>query len=145
MLMSALAPPSSAMPRDQAVGDALLGRALICFYRVLDWDSEPHPYAVRMHKEKVGRLPMGSYLHHFTEPGRRIVFVKADVNVSRSFVLRSGKIYYIRVDRRVDAALNRPKLRLVESAKGVRELTGLSYAGSELSDDTRQHCLRNDG
>jgi hypothetical protein len=145
VLVSAVfASPTPAIPRSEAVPRGLLGQALICFYRGLDWGSQWEPYAVRVHDEKVGGLARGSFLYHLTAPGRRIVFVEADINVSRSFRLRSGEIYYIRVDRRGGPLLSRPTLLLVEPAKGVRELSKLSYSGPELSHIARQYCLRND-
>lgn len=144
MLMAALALPAPAIPRDEASGHELVGRTLICFYRGLDWESAWPAYEVRVHGEKVGGLTVGSYLHHMTEPGRRIVFVQADVNVSRSFHLRSGEIYYIRIDRKAGSVLGLLKLRLMDPAKGVSDLAGLSYAGPEISHGAREYCLRND-
>ena len=144
LLTSVFASRTPAIPRSETVPRGLLGQALICFYRSLDWGSEWEPYAIRVHDEKVGRLAEGSFLYHLTAPGRRIVFVDADISVSRSFQLRSGEIYYIRVDRRGDPPLSRPKLLPIEPAKGVRELAELSYSGLGLSHIARQYCLRND-
>lgn len=146
MLMAALALPASAISRDEARDEAarreLGGRTLLCFYRGLDLDSAWPAYEVRVHDEKVGKLMVGSYLHHLTEPGRRIVFVRADVNVSRSFVLRSGETYYIQIGLRSGSVPALPKLRLMNPAKGVSDLAGLSYAGPEIAHGVRQYCLR---
>lgn len=144
LLMSMLSPSASAIARDEILGNGLLGRALICFYRSLDWGSEGRPYTVRVHDEYVGGLSIGSFLHHLTEPGRRIVFVEADVNVSRSFLVQGGEIYYVQVARTGGAVLSRPKLLPVDAAKGMREIGSLSYAGTDFSNDARQYCLRND-
>ena len=144
LVLSVFSSPTSAIPRNETVPRGLLGQALICFYRGLDWGSKWEPYAIRVHDEKVGRLAEASFLYHLTAPGRRIVFVEADINVSRSFKLRSGEIYYIRVDRRGGPLLGRPKLFPVEPAKGVRELGKLSYSGPGLSHIARQYCLQND-
>ena len=144
LISSLFAAHTPAIPRSETVPRGWLGQALICFYRGLDWASEWEPYAIRVHDEKVGRLARGSFLYHLTAPGRRIVFVEADINVSRSFRLRSGEIYYIRVDRRGGPRLSRPKLLPVDPAKGARELGKLSYSGPGLSHIARQYCLQND-
>ena len=143
LLMLLLAPPVSAIARDEILNHGLHGRALICFYRSLDWESEGRPYTVRVRGEKVGGLSIGSFLHHLAEPGRHIVFVEADVNVSRSFELQSGGIYYIQVAHRRGRGLSHPKLLPVDAAKGMQELGRLSYAGPDFSSDSRQYCLRN--
>lgn len=148
LLMASLTLPVSAIPRDEtrdaSRGRQLGGHTLICFYRGLDWESAWPSYAVRVHGERVGKLAVGSYLHHLTEPGRRMVFVEADVNVSRSFVLRSGEIYYIQIGHKSGSVPALPKLRLVDPAKGVSDLAGLSYAGPEIAHGVREYCLRND-
>jgi len=144
LLVSGFTATTSAIPRGEFDSHGLLGRALICFYRGLDWESAEQLYSVRVHDEMVGGLSIGSYLYHLAEPGRRIVFVEAEINVSRSFQLRSGEIYYVQIARRGSSALSRPKLLPVDSAIGMRELARLSYAGSDASHAARQFCLRND-
>lgn len=139
-----LTSPAPAIPRSESTPSGLIGRALICFYRGLDWDSKQETYAVRMHGENVGGLARGSFLYHLTTPGRRIVFVEADMKVSRSFRFQSGETYYIRVDHRKVGFLSGPKLLPVDPAKGVGEISKLSYSGPGLSKVARQYCLRND-
>lgn len=141
---SLLAPSTPAIPRDRAVPGVAPEQALICFYRGLDWDSTRDHYTVRVDDEHVGRLARGSFLYHLTAPGRRIVFVEAEVNVSRSFRIRSGEIHYIRVDRRPGTFPGRPKLLPVEPATGTLELGRLRYSGDLLQGNSGQHCQRSD-
>jgi len=133
-----------AMPRSEPSPNGLLGQSLICFYRGLDWDSKQDFYAVHMRDESVGGLARSSFLYHLTTPGRRIVFVEADMRVSRSFMLRSGETYYIRVDHRKAGFLSGPKLQPVDPAKGIREIRKLTYSGPAPSDIARQYCLRDE-
>lgn len=142
VLSHALASPVTAIPRNEPTPEPLSGRSLICFYRGLDWNSNEDYYAVNIRDENVGGLARSSFLYHFTTPGRRIVFVEAGMRVSRSFTLQSGKTYYIRVNHRKAGFMSGPKLQPVSPAKGMREISRLSYAGAEPSDVARQYCLR---
>lgn len=134
----------SAIPRSAPDPGGLLGQSLICFYRGLDWDAKQDYYAVHMRDGNVGGLARNSFLYHLTTPGRRIVFIEADTRVSRSFVLESGETYYIRVDHRKAGLLSVPKLQPVDAAKGIREISKLSYSGSAPLDIARQYCLQNE-
>ena len=129
------------MPRSDPAPGGLLGQALICINRDLDGDLRQEHYAGRLHDEKVGWLAPGSFLYHLTAPGRRIIFVDAEVSVSRSIRLRSDEVHYIRVDHRIGSILSHPKLLPVEPDEGVRELSKLSYSGPELTHIARQYCL----
>jgi hypothetical protein len=144
VVVIALGSPALAISRSESTSSGLLGQALICFYRELDWDSSEEYYPVRMRGENVGGLARGSFLYHFTPPGRRIVFVDADMPVSRSFKLRSGETYYIRIGHRSSGLLSGPKLLPVDAEKGVGDIRALSYSGPELSNIARQYCLRDD-
>ena len=144
LVSTVFASTTPAIPRSETSPHGLLGQAVICFYRGLDWSSGREHYAIRVHDEREGGLAKGSFLYHLTAPGRRIIFVEADISVSRSFELRSGEIYYIRIDRRGGPRLSRPKLLPIEPEKGVREIGELSYSGPEPFHDARQYCLRND-
>jgi hypothetical protein len=135
---------ASAIPRNEPVRAGLAGQALLCLYRGLDWYSKEEFYAVRIHDEEVGGLARGSFLSHLTTPGRRIIVIEADSNVSRSFELQGGKTYFIRVDRKGFGFLSLPKLLPVTEARGVHEIRKLHYAGSELSAIARQNCLRDE-
>ena len=132
-----LAPPAPAMPRE-SIGPG--EQALLCIYRGLDWDAHEDSYEIRIHDSKVGGLPEGSFLYHLAAPGRRIVFVSADANVSRSFLLLGGETYYIRIERRGHGSLSLPKLMPVALEKGVREIRRLIYAGVPLSSVAEQSC-----
>ncbi|TFH39928.1 MAG: hypothetical protein E4H01_17435 [Lysobacterales bacterium] len=137
-----LASPTAAIPRNEVTQFGIPDQALLCIYRGLDWDSKQEYYAIRTHNESVGGLARGSFLFYLAAPGRRIVFVEADVNVSRSFEVQGGETYYIRVDQRDAGFLSAPKLLPVAQAKGIREIRRLSYSGPELSPVARQYCLQ---
>lgn len=138
-----LASTAPAMPREQNILTGSTEQALVCFYRGLDWDAHEEAYEIRIHDEKIGGLPGGSFLYHLAAPGRYIVFVAAEVNVSRSFQLLAGETYYIRVDRRGLGPLSWPKLLPVTLARGMREIRQLSYSGMELSPIGRHYCQQN--
>jgi len=144
LVSTVFASATPAIPRSEISPHGFPGQALISFYRGLDWSSKREHYAIRVHDERVGELARGSFLYHLTAPGRRIVFVEADISVSRSFELRSGEIVYIRIDRRGGPPLSRPKLLPVEPEKGVKEIGELSYSGPGPFHDARQYCLQND-
>lgn len=133
---------SLAIPRASPARGVAPHLGLICFYRGLDWDSKREHYRIRVHDEIVGRLARGTFLSHLTTPGRRIVFVEAEVNVSRSFLIRGGEIHYIRIARRADALFGQPKLLRVDPAKGMRELARLGHSGHPLEGDPDLRCRR---
>lgn len=143
LLSHALGSSVNAIARNEPATTALSGQSLICFYRGFDWDSNEDFYAVNLRDENVGGLARSSFLYHLTTPGRRIVFVEAGMRVSRSFLLQSGETYYIRVDHRNAGLVSGPKLLPVSPAKGVRDISMLSYSGPGPSDVARQYCLRN--
>ena len=134
-----LAPPTAAMPRESISSGE---QALLCIYRGLDWDAHENSYEIRIHDRKVGGLPEGSFLYHLAPPGRRIIFVSAGANVSRSFLLLGGETYYIRVERRGQGTLSLPKLLPVAVERGVREIRRLIYAGVPYSSVAEQSCQR---
>lgn len=133
-----------AIPRSKVTRVVAPDQALICFYRGLDQDSKREHYSVRVHDVYVGRLARESFLSHLTAPGRRIVFVEAEVNVSRSFQIRAGEIHYIRVDHIAGAFPPRPKLLRVGQTAGVRDLNQLNYSGHPLRGNAMQYCLQPD-
>lgn len=144
LVSSVFASSTQSIPRSKVIRVVAPDQALICFYRGLDQDSKREHYSVRVHDVYVGRLARESFLYHLTAPGRRIVFVEAEVNVSRSFQIRAGEIHYIRVDRIPGTFPARPKLLRVERTTGVRELNQLSYSGRPLPGNAMQHCLQSD-
>ena len=144
LLSLILCAQASAIPRNEPGRNPLAGQALLCLYRGLDWYSKEEYYAVRIHDETVGGLARESFLFHLAAPGRRIIFIEGDSNVSRTFELQGGKTYYIRVDRKGVGLLSLPKLLPVKNAKAVHEIRQLHYSGSEPSPIARQFCLKDD-
>lgn len=140
-VVSLAALQAAAMPREAMPPEVASDRALICFYRGLDPGSRREHYRVRVHDRHVGRLARGSFLYHLTPPGRRIVFVEAEVNVSRSFRVQGGRVHYIRVERVDDSPPARPRLRRVAPSTAARELGGLRFAGDPLRGNPRGLCL----
>lgn len=138
-----LASPASAIPREAIGPSGPSAQALLCFYRGFDWDAREDSYEIRIHDQKVGGLPGGSFLYHVATPGKYIVFVSADINVSRSFHLLGGETYYIRIERRGYGSLSLPKLLPVGVEKGIREVRQLSYAGAQLSPIAGHYCRQN--
>ena len=144
LVSSAFASSTPAIPRSVVTRAVAPDQALICFYRGIDQGSKREHYSVRVHDVYVGRLARESFLYHLTAPGRRIVFVEAEVNVSRSFEIRAGEVHYIRVDRGARTFPARPKLLRVERTTGVRDLNQLSYSGHPLRGNAMQYCLQAD-
>jgi len=142
LVSSAFASSTPAIPRSMVIRTVAPDQALICFYRGIDQRSRREHYSVRVHDEYVGRLARESFLYHLTAPGRRIVFVEAEVNVSRSFEIRAGEVHYIRVDRGAGTFPARPKLLRVEPTIGIRDVNHLSYAGRPLSGNAMQYCIQ---
>ncbi len=134
MFGSVAYPLPAALPERPGISAA---GALICFYRHLGDSIGGDDYSVVVGERNLGKLAPGTYLYHYTSPGRRIAWVKGAVSVSRTLVVNEGDRLYVRIDRKAFVAGYRPGFTLVKPDKATRQMRGSSFAGVDpMADPT---------
>ena len=138
LLLLASAVPG-AISTDGEKTNALAGRALLCFYRDSEFGKSERSYAIGVGSENLGRLSEGTYLYYLVRPGRRRAWIEGEVRVSRTFVVREGGTYFVRVQQRRDAFFSMPRFTIVGEKEAVA-IRGMIYAGLRVGDPLIPLC-----
>lgn len=105
----------------------------IYFYRTGNPFGSAIQPDVNLNGEKIGRSTPGGFFFVDRSPGNYEVVLSTEVEKKLTFTLDRGQIRYVRMSVGLGAIVYRVFPTLVEETKGISEMKGLSYTGTEVN------------